>query len=102
LTSNTLLDRLRIHLQHRTVAGDAGIGDDDVDATEMFDGLGGRGLHGGQIAHIRGNRQPILVATEPGGCCGERGFVEVGQHEFGAFVMQPPSNFGADPPAHPL
>jgi hypothetical protein len=35
------LDRLGIDLQHRTVAGDAGIGHNDVDATEAFDGRGG-------------------------------------------------------------
>ena len=33
------LERLRIDLQHRAVAGDAGVGDDDVDAAEAFDGL---------------------------------------------------------------
>jgi hypothetical protein len=42
------LDPLGIDLQHRTVAGDAGIGHDDVDATEAFDGRGGGRLHGRQ------------------------------------------------------
>ncbi len=39
LTSMTRLERLRIDLQHRPEAGDAGVGHHDVDATEPLDSL---------------------------------------------------------------
>ena len=91
------LERLRVDLQHRTVAGDPGVGHHDVDAAEVFDGLLGRGLHSGQVAHV-GNRGQYPVLAEFGGQRGQLGRVEIGQHEFGALVAQPPGDLSPDSP----
>ena len=92
------MKRLRVHLQDRPVAGDAGIGYDDVDAAEMFDGLGGRGLHGGQVTHVGDRGEHVFVAAQSPGQRGQRGFVEIGQHKFGALVAQPLGDLRPDSP----
>ena len=70
------LERLRIDLSHRPVAGDAGVGHDDVDAAEAFDGLGGGRTAWRQIAHVGDRGQQLVVAgvRRP---AGQFGFVEI-------------------------
>ena len=91
------LERVRVDLQHRTVAGDPGVGHHDVDAAEAFDSRLGRGPHGGQIADV-GNRGQNPVFAEFGGQRVQLCFVEIGQHEFGALVAQPASDLSPDTP----
>jgi hypothetical protein len=91
------LDRLRVDLEHRPVAGDPGVGQHGVNATEVFDGLGGRGLHRGQVAHI-GNDGQCPALAEFGGERGQLGRAEIDQHEFGALVAQPAGDLGPDSP----
>ena len=88
-------ERLGIDLQDGSVAGDAGIGDDDVDATELLDGLFGGGVHGGQVAHVGDHREEPLIAEFGGHRC-QRGVVQVGQHQLGAFGVQSAGQLGTN------
>ena len=90
------LDRVRVDVQHRAVAGDTGIGDDGVDAAELLDGLCGRGLHGGEIADVGNHGQDVFVAAQFGGPFGQRRLVQVGQHQLGALGVQPAGHLGTD------
>lgn len=77
------LEGLGVDLQHRPVAGDAGVGHRDIETAEACHRVVDDGLHGGQIAHIGDRGQHLLVAAEFDGDRVERGLVEVGQDEFG-------------------
>jgi hypothetical protein len=56
------LECSRVDLEHGTVAGDAGVGHDNVDAAEVLDGLVGHGLHRDQVSHVGRHGQHPIVA----------------------------------------
>ena len=85
-----------IDLQHRSVAGDAGVGHHHVDTAEFRDGLLGGGVHRGQVANIRDHGENPLVAAEFAGDRRQRGGIHVGQHQLGALGVQPAGHLGAD------
>lgn len=64
---------------------------------KRFDGLGGGGLHGGQIADV-GDRGEHVVFAEFGGNRRQFGLVEIGEHQPGALVAQAAGDLGADSP----
>ncbi len=53
------------------------------------------GLHGGEVAHVGDDRQHAVLA-EAGGNVLQQRLVDVGQHQFGALVVQPTGHFRAD------
>jgi hypothetical protein len=76
------------------VAANAGVGDNDVDAAELLDGLIGRGLHGGEITHVGNHGEHALVTAELGGPSRQCHLVQIGQHQFGALGVQATGRLG--------
>ena len=90
------LDGLGVDLQHRAVTGDPGVGDHDVDTAELFDGLIGCGLHGGEITHVGNHGQHVFVAAKLSGSGRQCRLVQVRQHQLGALGVQPSGYLGPD------
>ena len=87
MTRSHSADRI---VPHRGVgSGDAGTGDQDVDAAERSGGIGGSALHGGGIGDVDSG---LVWRVGPGECLG----VTVPQADARSFSCQPRSDAGPD------
>ena len=87
-------ERLGIDLQHRTEAGDPGVGDHDVDAAESVHRGIGRPLHGGQVTNVGQGGQYVRRPAEFLGQFRQRRLVQIGEHQPGALATQSAGHFG--------
>lgn len=89
------LERIRIDGEQGSDGRDSRIGHCDVDPAEPLHARGDGGLHGGQIAHVGDSRQQP-IAAQPGRHAFEKVFVQVGEYQLGAFVVQASGHLRAD------
>ena len=85
----------RIRVQHRPVAGDAGVGDGCVDAAVTSDSGGHRRLHRGEVADVGDHTEGVGVPESFDGLV-QRFDVEVGEDHLRAFGDQVLSRRGTD------
>nr|WP_249011482.1 LysR substrate-binding domain-containing protein [Conexibacter sp. DBS9H8] len=86
----------RVDGEHRAVAGDTRVGEDEVDPAEALDRRRRGGLHRPEVADIAGDREGVL-GPELGGERGERRLIDVGEDDPGAPLNRRPGGARADP-----